>query len=129
MGMITSASTTASSSSGGLRQNLKNKSVMDLMRTVLCLEDKFSKHYVLHPIGSKEKPRFSYRPVLIERTWAGADIEYLLHPFVHIGQHAAVTRAGVVAPRGGICDRRTNPRASGFFLPVAWRRNSLWVNW
>lgn len=99
MGMITSAAAIASSSSGGLRQNLKNKSVMDLMRTVLCLEDKFSKHYVLHPIGSKEKARFSYRPVLIERTWAGADIEYLLHPFVHIGQHAAVTRAGVVAPR------------------------------
>ena len=83
----------------GLRENLKSKSVMDSMRTVLCLEDKFSKHYVLHPIGSDERPRLSYRPVLIERTWAGADIEYLLHPFIHVGQHSAVTRGGVVAPR------------------------------
>jgi hypothetical protein len=82
-----------------LRQNLINNNVMDLMRNVLCLEDKYSNHYVLNPTAANEKLRSNYRPVIIERTFAGAHVEYLLHPFHHSGIHAAIDRNGVVAPR------------------------------
>ena len=100
MGMTSGGS---SRSNGGgeveLRQNLINNNVMDLMRNVLCLEDKYSRHYKLTPTGSTEKPRGGYRPVIIERTYAGSHVDYLLHPFQHSGIHEAVERNGVVAPR------------------------------
>ena len=82
-----------------LRQNLINNNVMELMRNVLCLEDKYSRHYVLTPSTNTEKLRKLYRPVIIERTYAGSHVDYLLHPFQHSGIHEAVDRNGVVAPR------------------------------
>lgn len=66
-----------------LRQNLINNNVMDLMRNVLCLEDKYSNHFVLNPSTQSERLRSKYRPVIIERTYAGSHVEYLLHPFHH----------------------------------------------
>jgi hypothetical protein len=79
-----------------LRRHLRNRDVMESIGHVLRAEDEFSDQYRLVPHDPSHIPRIDYRPVMIEMTWAGRTVEYLLQTF--IGDNP-LSPTGVVAPR------------------------------
>ena len=79
-----------------LRRHLRNRDVMEALGHILSNEDKFSDQYVLNPRDPTQLDRSAYRPVMVEMTWAGRTVEYLLQTL--IGDEA-LSPTGVVAPR------------------------------
>ena len=83
-------------SSHNIRAHLRNREVMNLMTNIVKNEDKLNNQYMLRPSHYGEKDWAMYKPVPIEGTWAGRQVDYLLQPFQGSTHLSPV---GVVAPR------------------------------
>ena len=79
-----------------LRRHLRNRDVMEALGNILSFEDKYSDQYKLNPRDPTHLERDTYHPVLIEMTWAGRTVEYLLQTLIG---DKALSPTGVVAPR------------------------------
>mmetsp|Transcript_12350 Transcript_12350/g.22369 ORF Transcript_12350/g.22369 Transcript_12350/m.22369 type:complete len:1742 (-) Transcript_12350:2680-7905(-) len=75
---------------------LRSHAVLDKLISILTIEDTNSKHVVLGPRTENQVSIVNYRPNLIEQTYCGRQVEYLLRTLVGF---RSLSPSGPVAPR------------------------------